>query len=268
MLCAYCGNEAAPTRDHVWPECFLQRQGRQAAHFAVRTGKVHGADYTVNDVCEVCNNERLSPLDAYFCALYDRHLATLHDFNTTLTFGYDFDLLARALLKIAYNSARAGGSDPGPLRVLTPYVLGSAPPARRFAIVAELVSPTTIADPGQPAGSERTVLPQMYRSAITQFLYPGAEALLTRIVAVNSYYFHLMIAKEEMLEEAFESLVAAFIARIQGTVRLSRTTAAVSLASSPQDGLRSFAPHLEKNRSQYEQFFARKRGENRRGKGK
>ena len=110
--CAYCDGAGPLTRDHVWPECFLARIGRTAAHFSHQSGKVHGADYVVaENARNWCNNEILNELDSYFCALYDEFFAELRGFDSRLAFVFDFDLLARTLLKIAYNSARAGGSD-------------------------------------------------------------------------------------------------------------------------------------------------------------
>jgi hypothetical protein len=44
-----------------------ERTARQAVHFSLRAQRVHGADYVVNDVCSLCNRDRLGPLDAYFC---------------------------------------------------------------------------------------------------------------------------------------------------------------------------------------------------------
>lgn len=122
--CAYCGGAGPFTADHVWLNCFLDRFGRHAALCSVRGQQVHGADYVVKDVCETCNSEKLSPLDSYFCRLYDEYLVHLHDFNSTVALHYDFNLLSRSLLKIAHNSARQGVSDAGPLAVLRRFIAG------------------------------------------------------------------------------------------------------------------------------------------------
>ena len=50
--CAYCDQPGKLTREHVWPDCFLEREGREAAHFSVATQSVHGADYVVKNVCQ------------------------------------------------------------------------------------------------------------------------------------------------------------------------------------------------------------------------
>src|SRR5437879_13415078 len=89
--CAYCDRAGTPTKDHVWPECFLERFGRGAvAGFSVKAQRVHGADYVVNDVCPACNSGPLSLLDTYFCKLYDESFHELHDLEATAVFRYHF----------------------------------------------------------------------------------------------------------------------------------------------------------------------------------
>ena len=48
--CAYCDQPGKLTREHVWPKCFMEREGHEAAHFSVVTQSVHKADYVVKDV--------------------------------------------------------------------------------------------------------------------------------------------------------------------------------------------------------------------------
>src|SRR5688572_21591733 len=130
MLCAYCGLESVPTRDHVWPKCFLEKVGRGShAHYSPKSGKVHGADYLVKDVCAACNNNKLSVLDTYFCNLYDKYFCLPRDSDSVVEFSYNFHLLFRSLLKIAFNTARSASTEVQPLVRLAKYVLdgGSTP---------------------------------------------------------------------------------------------------------------------------------------------
>lgn len=254
--CAYRGNAGPFTNDHVWPNCFLDRFGRHAAHFSVRGWRVHGADYVVKDVCEACNAEKLSPLDSYFCFLYDEYFVHLHDFDSTVTLRYDYNLLARSLLKIAYNSARQGVSDAGPLAVLRWFIAGRDSCPMQLAIFAELVSPTMVL---QSDGSICKVMPNLYRSILGRFLGPGGDRILLRVVSVNSYYFHLIVPLARLTQEEFESVVTKFAENIRGVVRLSPGLKEVTIYTSPQDGIRSMIPQLRTYREQYRQFFARKR---------
>src|SRR3989304_9350062 len=121
-ICAYCKEDKKLTREHVWPNCVLKRRKYITAHFSVKSEKVHGADYIVKDVCEECNNIILSKLDNYFCQLYDQYLQHKIDPEMEIEFKYDYNLLSRALLKIAYNTARLGISDTTVLSNTSPYI--------------------------------------------------------------------------------------------------------------------------------------------------
>lgn len=255
--CAYCDGPGPMTRDHVWPECFLSRTGRTAAHFSHQSGKAHGADYVVADVCSRCNNELLSELDSYFCALYDEFFADVRGFDSTVRFRCDFDLLARALLKIAFNSARAGGSEHAYLRQVRSYILTGQPRPAELALFLEIVSPSVVTD--QLSGATRVVPPEnLYRSATTKLLTPHGERVRTRIVAINSFYFHLVLPAFPMTDAEFEEAASELGQYIQGVVRLLSSDSEVILTTSPQHALSSLAPHIQRHSATYKEFFDRR----------
>jgi hypothetical protein len=126
----------------------------------------------------------------------------------------------------------------------------------QLAIFVELVSPAMVP---QPDGSICKVMPNMYRSALGQFLGPGGDLILLRMVSVNSYYFHLIVPLATLTQGEFESVVTKFAENISGVVRLSPGLTEVTIYTSPQDGIRSMVPQLRTYREQYSQFFAKKR---------
>jgi len=264
--CAYCDRPGTPTKDHVWPECFLERFGREVvARFSVKARRVHGADYVVNDVCPICNSGPLSLLDTAFCKLYDDFFHELHDLESTVVFRYDFDSLARSLLRIAFNSARAAGSETAQLVGTRKYVIGAEPRPAQLAVFVELVAPTFLDD---GSGGKKKVFPQMYRSAVTKLLTPNGGRIMTRIVAVNSFYFHLVLPREPMTLEDFEEAAGELATLTKGVVRLLPGTSEVTLKTSPQEGLRSFLPHLTAFQGQYAKFFEEQKRKRKRKKGK
>jgi hypothetical protein len=161
--CAFCGQQKKLTKEHVWPSCFLDRVGRGSAHYSPKSGKVHGADYIVRDVCMECNNVHLAALDKYFCNLYDRLLSEPMGANQTVTLEYDYDLLCRVLLKIAYNTARSAGSDSAPFHRLLSYILCGGNRPVGVALFATLVSPTYIADTGGALTNVKENCPSFFR---------------------------------------------------------------------------------------------------------
>lgn len=258
VICAYRDGEGDATREHVWPSCFLEREGREAAHFSHQSGRVHGGDYVIKDVCRECNGTRLSPLDAYFCQLYDEYFGELHDFDSVVTFRFDHDRLLRSLLKIAFNSARSVGSDIEPFQRHRRYILGMEDMKPGVALFAELVSPSMVEKAGV-SGEQEEVLPLMYRSAVTGLLTPAGQQVVTRIVAVRSFYFHLVLQPPGVGSDVFHEAADDLGRLIQGVVRIDPGAEQVVLSSSPQDGLRSMAPFLQAHREQYQDFFDRQR---------
>lgn len=256
--CAYCDGPGPFTRDHVWPEGFLSRTGRTAAHFSHQSGRAHGADYVVADVCSRCNNGVLSELDTYFCALYDEFFAEVRGFDSTVTFRFQFDQLSRAILKIAFNSARAGGSDHEYLKQIRAYIVTGHSRPTQLAVFLEIVSPSLVED--QSSGGARVVLPaNLYRSAVTKLLTPHGARVRTRIVAVNSFYFHLVLLAFAMTDEDFEEAADELGQYIKGVVRLHPDAGEATLTTSPQNAISSLAPHIQRHSATYREFFNRKK---------
>ena len=252
--CAYCGSVGKLSKEHVWPSSFLKRLEGNYAHYSPKSGKVHGGDYIVCDVCECCNNEKLSPLDSYFCKLYDLYFSYPRSLNEEVLFEYEYDLLARVLLKIAYNTARSAGSETSPFIRTTDYILYGNKRPTGISIIGELVSPTFVVDPKNPAHMKE-IRPTMYRSALGQLMTPHGHAVLVRIIVVNSFFFHLLITREPSNHTIFNRAVREFINFIPGTVLLKPTCKNVILRTSPQDSLNSMLPLLHGKRKEYKGFF-------------
>jgi hypothetical protein len=142
------------------------------------------------------------------------------------------------------------------MAVLRGFIAGRDSCPLQLAIFAELVSPAMVP---QPDGSNCKVMPNMYRSILGQFLGPGGDRIMLRVVAVNSYYFHLIVPLKKLPQVDFDSAVNQFADKRKGVVRLSPGLSKVTIHTSPQDGIRSIIPQLRAYREQYSKFFAKKR---------
>ena len=99
----------------------------------------------------------------------------------------------------------------------------------------------------------------MYRSARGQLLTPHGSAVLVRVLTVNSFFFHLLLARNLGELPSFEMAKAEFLAGVQGSVLLVPEAEIVRLRDSPQDGLSSMLPLLRAKREQYRRFFDRQK---------
>src|SRR5579863_8666678 len=105
--CAYCGAGTELTKEHVFPDCF-QKTFEPITPTKTPAGeKAILSALEIQDVCARCNNERLSPLDTYFCDLNDLYFSNIVRPGDRIQFQFDWNLLLRTFLKIAYNVARA-----------------------------------------------------------------------------------------------------------------------------------------------------------------
>jgi hypothetical protein len=106
MICAYCGQDRSPTREHVWPD-WLHRADDYRLKFNSLAGKVFAADGTVKDVCGACNSSSLSKLDSYAFKLHGSYFSQPYRKIKNKLFVYDYEMLSKFLIKTCYNSARS-----------------------------------------------------------------------------------------------------------------------------------------------------------------
>src|SRR5262249_19177062 len=103
--------------------------------------------------------------------------------------------------------------------------------------------------------------PLAFRSARTRLETDYATHLITRLVAVNSFYFHLVLGQADLSALQFSSAVRRFSSEVlPGSVVLKPNCERVLLHSSEQDGIRSHLPKLVAFRDQYGDFFEKRRG--------
>lgn len=111
MICAYCGQEAKGTKEHIiscaildlFPECF-------ATIDSIR-GKIHLGDPIVKDVCADCNNKKISYIDSYAKEVVSKYFMSKYEKDDTLDFAYDYSMIQKVLLKYAFNDLRSHKDD-------------------------------------------------------------------------------------------------------------------------------------------------------------
>src|SRR5262245_7750320 len=126
--CAYCGQDATLTREHLWPQSLVRRSPTYYTYIDhSRPEKPLEAVPVIRDVCSRCNNGPLSALDAYGASLADKYFGTLLDLPIDAGFECDTELLLRWLLKLLFNDARATrGASADIYKRLVPFILGES----------------------------------------------------------------------------------------------------------------------------------------------
>ncbi|MFA4827749.1 MAG: hypothetical protein WC855_07405 [Thermodesulfovibrionales bacterium] len=255
-ICAYCKKESKLTKEHIWPDCVLKRRKHKTAHFSPKSKKVHAGDYIVKDVCAECNNIILSELDSYFCKLYDQYFQNQFDQNEEIEFKYDFNLLARALLKIAYNTVRSAMSDKKVLEGTAPYILGKLNSLNNLSLLLKLIK-TYNEIPLKEYGIKINKVPTLgYRSAYVEIRPPAGDKVLCRLVSINSFYFFIFIPKIELTQNDFQNITTEALSETKNSVLLNMDgVVSVKVSDADEIGPSSLYQHIVQNYSKYNNFF-------------
>lgn len=187
---------------------------------------------TIKDVCIDCNNGSLSKLDEYAVNLYDRYFHQLVEPGDLVTFEFDFDLLARWLLKIVYNHARARKWEFKPSREILDYILAGANLSNLPEIILQLIIPTR-----ERPGVHPRIDPIDSRvGLLNPALMPGIQ--FGALVAQRSYYFYLLLLPPYPTRKSREIVLEKLRKSVPGAVRLSGKKLAKIYAS-----FQDFASH-------------------------
>lgn len=145
--CAYCGQEAKPTREHIIPAFIYNYQKANGGHegWNEKAGKVLASEAKIKDTCAKCNNEALGRLDGSAKVMLEELGVFTENFlNASALLKYDYDNLTRWLLKVTFNSARATGNRPDIFKSHVPYMLGQEKSADNVFILGAIHKPAKL----------------------------------------------------------------------------------------------------------------------------
>ena len=215
--------------------------------FSAQAQRVFGADLVVKDVCATCNNGPLSELDAYACALFDNYFCKVIERNETVDFRYEHDKLLRWLLKISYYSARTTKADLIFYRPLRDYILGVAVKPAFVSATLDIVVPSIV--------NGITLEPKATRCARV-LLGKTRSWICVRLVAINSFYFYIVITEENTVSVSQHELRESR-AILKG--KFLSTGNHVTLKDHQSDIYEMHIPHLLDNSKLYDEFIERYR---------
>ena len=241
--CAYCRKPGPLTKEHVWPQWLNKLEPSYAMRFSAKARKVFGGDLIVSDVCALCNNGPLSALDSYAHGLHAPFFSRILPAGEEINFEYDHNLLTRWLLKVSFNSARATGRDEIFFRPLVSYMLGDVSKPNHVSIMLDIVEPSTI--------NGRTLEPRAVRCAGI-FVGRSRPWVCVRLVAINSYYFYIIITAENTVNVPQAELME-FRAGVKG--RFLRPEGKLSTSSQGSTFYEMHMPHLIEDKKLYDNYL-------------
>lgn len=148
--CIYCGNSGKLTREHILPSFVYQYHYQVEGQNNVlgwreKPGKIIYGEAKIKDVCEHCNNITLSEYDSHAKEILENARVFTKNFllNET-TFDYDYRLLSRWLLKVAYNSSRASGKQTEVFEKFKKHIIDKDVKNNNFFIGCGLLKPVKL----------------------------------------------------------------------------------------------------------------------------
>ncbi|SEK13090.1 hypothetical protein SAMN05444746_112142 [Variovorax sp. OK212] len=218
--CAYCGCEGTMTREHVIPSFiydFQKKLGSKVLGWNEVSQKMIAGEAKVRDVCATCNNKVLGDLDSYGKETLESSGILVADYKKRdLELTYDFDQLARWLLKISFNSSRTDGAHSSLFSKYIPYMLGKGirPKSSEVAIVSYLAAPSPLEVDGEKLSN-----PFIMRISYGQ---PN-EVYMLRIVSFGPLFFFLQLFEQDVLAGHAASATRRLIKDQCGSVELLPT---------------------------------------------
>ncbi|MED2013685.1 hypothetical protein [Bacillus wiedmannii] len=133
--CAYCGTDKNFTREHIIPASLIEFFPEQDITINSQRVFKDNRGPVISDVCQDCNNGFLSRLDTEGKNLISKYFLAKYDENDEVQIEYNYSMLARWLMKIAYNGERASKEEVTWFENNLSYILGGKHPAK-FSIFA------------------------------------------------------------------------------------------------------------------------------------
>ncbi|MCC4605889.1 HNH endonuclease [Xanthomonas campestris] len=216
-VCSYCDKEKPATREHIIPSWYYKHEpNSEDTGFMERAkGKIVKTELVIRDVCGDCNNNVLSDLDSYGKNLFFKYLINYVYKDTKTEFHYDYEQLARWLLKISYNSARSHDSD---TEILTQYrriITGDEPLPDHLIIKLLTIAPAIGGVYSvTPAFKDANAVshPDWFRVGVFRIEDFDTMYWAFRHVTINSYSFLLYVPDLSTSSRALDELQALQLA--------------------------------------------------------
>ncbi len=209
--CIYCGKSGKLTREHILPAFIYQHhyqiEGQNnVTGWRENPGKVITGEAKIKDVCAYCNNVILSEYDSHAKGVLES--ADIFQKNFLLketTFNYDYQLLSRWLLKVAYNSSRASDKQIDVFENLKTYILNKNIKSNSFFIACGLLKPVKLTQDefiqyGKAFGLNK---PGYINPFFTRISWPPSslDGYSVKQIVIGALVFHICVFTDNVNRE-------------------------------------------------------------------
>ncbi|MFY0802057.1 hypothetical protein [Peribacillus frigoritolerans] len=267
-VCAYCGNKGDLTKEHVIPSWLYEATKNQNLQLIqAQPKKFINNQQTKKDVCETCNNIALSKLDNYVKNLHDEYFRNIVKNNESIVFNYNFDFLARWLLKVSFNSARANKGNYHVFSNLKKYMINGTDRPSKLTIMIQLITPQVLSKrerdliPDENLRKLGVITPNTTRisrlDAATTSVDPQ-KFDIARMVMVNSYQFFIFLPSDKVQSDLeWDDLLNQFGTSeiTSGVQKLMTTENSIKVSASKVKLVHTMEHHIMRNLKVYSQLI-------------
>lgn len=210
--CAYCGTAENLSREHIFPASIIKRYEDDLISVSDKSDKAFKADLVVKDVCKSCNNGILSSIDSQLLNIFVKYMHSPVQPGDSVKLSFDYNTLLRALLKISYNSARAssdGIKAVSTLKKYIPFILGKTKSAPSIILRLQIVTSAKKFNT-ETNKIEGMIEANILRSAKIPYDGPQKANFIVRLVALNSFWFYLIVPVKKVTESKRQSFLTGF----------------------------------------------------------
>ncbi len=251
--CVYCGKEGKMTREHILPSFIYKYQ------YSTGTGKTIGwqenpqklisKEAQIRDVCDHCNNVVLCELDGYVKKMLERSGFFTECFlKDQVTLSYNYNLLSRWLLKVAFNSSRASEKKLSFFDKYKDVILGTSSDFSGFAIFAGLFKPLKLtALEIEKYGHDFKVDPSGYANPffgrISWGEFESSECSVKQVV-IGAAIFHILSFKDDLHRNRKKTLVKEYLETCKGMTLIRKNESKIDVIQTPLTFLDSIKPQM------------------------
>ena len=237
MNCAYCNkNEYKLTREHVIPDSFLKGMNRKSVTTWLDKApkRVIKGDIVIKDVCEKCNNEYLSILDNYAYHLLVNYNGNVIYDKKKIFFKYNYNMLSRWLLKVAYNSSRTNNStyDSSIYSKCAPYIIKNENSPLDFSLFVQYIDLTieqSVKEKYYHYDQNSSYTIDHFRIAPFKFKEISTYYCSLRTIIINSFVFFIIVYNSNCSKEEKEIIEQHMIKQNPYAVKLHQSSKKVKL---------------------------------------
>lgn len=253
--CIYCGQEGKMTREHILPSFIYEYQYSTSSGKTIgwqeKSKKMISGEAKIKDVCFHCNNVVLCNLDGYVKNMLERSGFFTECFlKEKVNIDYNYSLLSRWLLKVAFISSRASEKKLSFFDKYKDVILGLSSDFSDFAISAGLfkplkLTPSEMLKYGHNLKAHPSGYANPFFGRISWGEFESSECAVKQIV-IGAAIFHILAFKGDLHRNRKKALVKEYLETCKGMTLIRKNKSKVDVMQTPITFLDSMKHHMQR----------------------